>query len=654
VFVNINEKLCFVFLITLICVFHGSFAFAWLSQGIYEVTHRPNNDSGCLCKSRHKSYHDDLLSNGVSSNYNPIEKSVFQNVSCAEFQALFQNVSNESTLIKHLELFADQDFLACVRTFDCYDSIILNLKNKIDHDKMFRNKTKNISGFTYKHFLWWEKSGFHTFINEEAERIKNKRAHEAYRLCCEQEAAQKKQKEKEYRQQYCLHVDNTQELDVLIQEYTQQACVTDQAGNSDISTRLMDRARALEKTRNNPDAYFDYASHVPRVNGYDKYADVFSKTYGAALDCQLHMELCETRNAMIDLECNSPQNFRIKIIAPVVHHLAAQAKCEHNVYAAFELLDICYALTNVIRKGLQAARKYSCAVVKGIASGVTNVFSFDYWKEMATSALPLGVLFLDAVGQEEARQNIFFAVPLSKNNHDMAIKVAQEYSLHSLSQINGIHRQLQKTYKKVLGTSWETLIERGAQLGIMMILDVLLLNAVLSVANATGRAAVQQINSVLERGMLFTEQHTVEVAGFGKLILEEGPEAAQWAATAIKETPNLLRKEGKSAANFIKKTKNVTQIFNKDRILKGLDSLNANKIKHIIEGSKNSNHKWGKLVPDKNWNDIKKIIAEVMGTGSDKSYGSAQVRVKTIRGEVVEVTHVEINGVKKISNAWIK
>jgi hypothetical protein len=85
-----------------------------------------------------------------------------------------------------------------------------------------------------------------------------------------------------------------------------------------------------------------------------------------------------------------------------------------------------------------------------------------------------------------------------------------------------------------------------------------------------------------------------------------------------------------------------------------LAGLNENKIHHILEGSKGCNHKWEKLVPDKSWNNISKIIENVMETGSEKPYGSAKLRFKIIKGEIVEVTYVVIDGVMKISDAWVK
>ena len=58
------------------------------------------------------------------------------------------------------------------------------------------------------------------------------------------------------------------------------------------------------------------------------------------------------------------------------------------------------------------------------------------------------------------------------------------------------------------------------------------------------------------------------------------------------------------------------------KYLEQLDDFSENKINHIINGSNNSNHRWENLVPDKNWNDIKKIIAEVMNIGVEGPYKS--------------------------------
>ena len=60
------------------------------------------------------------------------------------------------------------------------------------------------------------------------------------------------------------------------------------------------------------------------------------------------------------------------------------------------------------------------------------------------------------------------------------------------------------------------------------------------------------MNTALETGTLFTTEHAVNVAGFGKLIIEDGYEATAQAANAIKKAPALLTQEGKSTAQVIR------------------------------------------------------------------------------------------------------
>ena len=90
------------------------------------------------------------------------------------------------------------------------------------------------------------------------------------------------------------------------------------------------------------------------------------------------------------------------------------------------------------------------------------------------------------------------------------------------------------------------------------------------------------------------------------------------------------------------------------KYLEQLDNLSENKINHIINGSKNSNHGWERLVSDKNWSDIKGIIAEVMDTGMEGPYKSVFSKKAIINGFEVEVTYVKLSdGTIRISDAWV-
>ncbi len=80
--------------------------------------------------------------------------------------------------------------------------------------------------------------------------------------------------------------------------------------------------------------------------------------------------------------------------------------------------------------------------------------------------------------------------------------------------------------------------------------------------------------------------------------------------------------------------KTLKEQFNKDKILQELNRFKSNKIDHIINGSKLSNHKWEKLVSDKNWSKIRNIIIEVLETGQEEIYKSGTSKVKMINDNI--------------------
>ena len=60
------------------------------------------------------------------------------------------------------------------------------------------------------------------------------------------------------------------------------------------------------------------------------------------------------------------------------------------------------------------------------------------------------------------------------------------------------------------------------------------------------------------------------------------------------------------------------------------------------------------MVPDKNWNDIKNIIVEVMEIGIEGPYKTVYSKKAMINGYEVEVTYAKMSdGSIRISDAWI-
>ncbi len=125
------------------------------------------------------------------------------------------------------------------------------------------------------------------------------------------------------------------------------------------------------------------------------------------------------------------------------------------------------------------------------------------------------------------------------------------------------------------------------------------------------------------------------------------PKVSDVVDDAINQTDDVL-----STPNF---NKSGAEGGTKANYLEQLNGFSENKVNHIINGSKGSNHRWEKLVPDKNWDDIKNIIGEVMETGVEGSYKSVYSKQAIINGFEVEVTYAKLSdGTIKISDAWIR
>ena len=123
----------------------------------------------------------------------------------------------------------------------------------------------------------------------------------------------------------------------------------------------------------------------------------------------------------------------------------------------------------------------------------------------------------------------------------------------------------------------------------------------------------------------------------------------------VKSTANLTNSNNTSSSSgsSINNNEKGLNASNNDN----LDELNDNDINHIKNGSKNSNHKWEKLVPDKNWEKMKNIIREVLENGNEKEKNSRhQIFENTLEidGHKVQVRYKKFpDGTIKVSDGWI-
>ncbi|MBY0353296.1 EndoU domain-containing protein [Candidatus Babeliales bacterium] len=459
----------------------------------------------------------------LPTNQNIIARINLAHMSPTDFEQAFQNEPNKKDILNDYKLYAFSAFRAYARSLPCYNEFMLSLQEKINNDKKFRKRTAHVEGFKYSFSFWSEKSGFHDFVNTEANNIRNN-----LQATQQQRPAQIKK--------YYLNVDNQNELEALTQNWIERIHLQPE---DFIKNRLIDRTNALRQTHNRPEERFDYSSQVPSTKANDKYAAVFKQTYGTALDCQLHKELCQTRNAMFELEHNFDKNYHVEIIAPAVHHLAAQAKTEQCASIAFQLADFSHALTQLVAKGLDIFYDFSSRAGKGVLKAAKNTLSLEHWQEMATGALQLGLSFFDAIGQEDARQNAVLTAAISKN-YDAIPEFAQEHCLHTQAQKDAISHCAKETYEKIKAMSWQEIVENGTELGATMIFDTLALHTLNGFATKTSRAVAERISNAVEKGAPLAQQYALEVAGFGKLTVDDGVKVAQEAADFFKNNPELI------------------------------------------------------------------------------------------------------------------
>ena len=123
----------------------------------------------------------------------------------------------------------------------------------------------------------------------------------------------------------------------------------------------------------------------------------------------------------------------------------------------------------------------------------------------------------------ETHQNKVLAAAFS-GDYDAIPQLAQEYCTYSKSQWDAIDQSLKQTYRKIKEMPRQKLVEHGAYHGTMLMLDLLAFGAMNRFAGVASRAVFAELSEAMESGFLFTPQHSVEVAGMGKVIIEEGGE----------------------------------------------------------------------------------------------------------------------------------
>ena len=524
----------------MIIVFLNCFAYNKTPTVVFETVFLNSQSSENNLRCGIRTARDTSSSYNIASSYNApacyanYNSSHYASLSSVDFQQIFQYISDTSEILKQYPLYAFPQFLSFVRTLSCYDTYMLALHDKIQHDKMFRKQTACMPYFAYSFGLRREKSGFHDFVNAEAQRIMDAQKQQQILVAVQEKGN--------------LDINAIQKIDCLLNNCAQRINNMLQGINRE---RLADRINAIDQTRKYNGNCFNYASQVSHLKLDACDEKVFQNTYGTHLDCQLHKELCQTRSTMRHLESTYSRDLRVQILAPVVYRYTAQAKNEKCPLVAFELADFCHTITQVLSQGMDVLYNASSAIGKGAWKGINDFASIERWQDMATGVLQLGLIFVNELGQEDALR---YAMVLSATSHnsDVFSKACEHYSAHAQVQHDAINYCAQETYKKIKAMSWQEILEHGTEIGTTMILDTLALNAVSGFGRTAGNLAIKQLNNTLESGVLLTEQYAVEVAGFGKLIVEEGAEVSVKAADIIKNESMLFAKSTEGVAQQIK------------------------------------------------------------------------------------------------------
>lgn len=434
-----------------------------------------------------------------------------------DFNQIFSLYPQEYELLGNLESFANAHFRSYAQTLPSYHKFILWLHGKIKDDKNFR-----VPGFKYSFSIFGKtKNEFHDFISTEAARITKERDQKRLQII-----ASKPHLNNNNKQELCTYLTLLQnQQSILISDVTKHKNTT--------------RIAAIEKTLADKGKSRDYRTDVIQLDHDSTYADVFSCTYGTELDRQLHQELISIRFGTQLLERFFAQDIHIQIICPAIHKIAALSKQERDIQQAFQFSDFCSDLYDCLQYGINITYKTSCALTKGVSNGVVTFLSPQHWHDMMTGMLHLGIFALDELSRQEAIDQAFTSLNLNE-----FYKQSELNYLHSKAQIDAFKAHAQATLKNLKAMPWDQHLEKGFELGTTLVLDTLALQALGNFASHASKNLARKLADIMSSSG--TQEFAIEVAGVGKIMVEEGREAAYRVIDTIKNDVSTCKQQGKS------------------------------------------------------------------------------------------------------------
>ena len=117
-----------------------------------------------------------------------------------------------------------------------------------------------------------------------------------------------------------------------------------------------------------------------------------------------------------------------------------------------------------------------------------------------------------------------------------------------MAHAQGVHA----SFQKLQSISWEELLESGAALGTTFLLDGVMCKAMTLCVSKAGRAAVSKISEVL--GSSAAQERVLEIAGIGKIALEEGTEVAKAAVESVVSNPEVVGQGAKNVIQIVRES----------------------------------------------------------------------------------------------------
>lgn len=451
-----------------------------------------------------------------------------QSISWEDVQAISYDESPDQ-LFNNFSYYANPYYLHLIRQKQGYEDFILNLHQRYTDDHDYRKFLRCIKGFYPYEFL--------KLIDSEHDRIK---ALQQEREQLRQATLQKKIADAK---RHCLQINNTNEYQIFIKHCEQDIKNAEVLDIQSSINRYKKRITAAQKALDNHTIY-DYSAQLKSYPVWnDPDATAFNNCIGTALDQQLHEELCDTRLRMHELTLNHSTMDYGHIYTPIVFRCTALAKQERNLSSAFGLSNFSDAVVRILSRGIQFISHVSSGPIKGLKMIAQDVSSSKYWTELVT-AMPnfiINVLpTLLAQSPELLKQGIIFAAHEQSfwdrldqtyilGDYELLDKRSKAYAEESREQL----KPIDKRFKQLASMPWEDIGKYGTYYGSRLILDAIACRAFTLAASAAGREITCKIATFLESSR--APEQLVEVAGIGKIAINDGIETANKVINVIKE-----------------------------------------------------------------------------------------------------------------------